>query len=307
VRWRERHVDGLAPLPSLRRVPKWLALCLTAAATITSALLILFWYLHPARSLVDIGRALLSFDLFGVADLVPGAEEGFLIQVAIVMLLASLVVGIRCSGTITGERERKTWESLLLTPLTARELVGGKLWGVMGASHDYVLVYAASALPLAALAGPLALLYTLLGLGITVLAMYFVGTAGLWCSVKAKNSWRSLLSTMGLSYVTAALAYVLTTPVIGIIATMLVFLLYVVDASLGTNMATTASRGMWWSVPVFFVASCIGLALALIWLARQFLSWTQRWIADRDRTRHWKEEPVYRRRRRAGTSYNAAH
>jgi hypothetical protein len=33
-------------------------------------------------------------------------------------------------------------------------------------------------------------------------------------------------------------------------------------------------------------------------MSRLFLNWAQRWIADRERTRHWNEEPVYRRSRR---------
>ena len=32
--------------------------------------------------------------------------------------------------------------------------------------------------------------------------------------------------------------------------------------------------------------------------AKFFLGWAQRWIADRERTRHWYEEPAYRRARR---------
>ena len=42
-----------------------------------------------------------------------------------------MVVGIRCSGAISGERERLTWEALLLTPLETRYLVRGKLRGIM--------------------------------------------------------------------------------------------------------------------------------------------------------------------------------
>src|SRR5262245_66316966 len=68
------------------------------------------------------------------------------------MLLASLLVGIRCSGAVSGEREKQTWEALLLTPLTSRQLIRGKLWGIMGASLIYVLAYAVPAL-LLSLAG----------------------------------------------------------------------------------------------------------------------------------------------------------
>ena len=100
--------------------------------------------------------------------LLPDAGTGFLIQSLVVMLLASLVVGIRCSGAITGERERQTWEALLLTPLSARQVVRGKLWGIMGASYWYLLAYAAPAAVLSALGGLLALWWTVLWLAVTV-------------------------------------------------------------------------------------------------------------------------------------------
>jgi hypothetical protein len=37
--------------------------------------------------------------------------------------------------------------------------------------------------------------------------------------------------------------------------------------------------------------------------SRLFLGWAQRWIADRERTRHWYDEPVYRRARRMPPVY----
>lgn len=298
IRWRERNVEGLAPLHSLRRVPSWLALTFIVIVTIGSSSLILYASLLPNKSLQDVCDALLVFDIFLVWEFVPEAEIGFLIQSIMVVLLSSLLVGIRCSGAITGERERKTWEAILLAPLTARELVLGKLWGVIGASYDYLVAYAVPVILFSALGGPLAFIYTLLGLAVTVLMMYFVGSAGLWCSVKSKNSWRSLLATLGLGYVAGGLIYLLTTPVILILAYALVLGVYLFDAFFGTSFGPSVSRGLGFTFPIFFLASCLGLAAIFIWMSRQFLSWSQRWIADRDRTRHWSEEPVYRRRRR---------
>lgn len=301
IRWRERNVEGLAPMYAFRRVPRWMAVAIIFLMTVLSSSLILLAFLAPGRTPADVGKALLSLNPFEVAELFPDAESGFLVQSILVMLLASLVVGIRCSGTITGERERKTWESLLLTPITARELVRGKLWGVMGASHDYLLAYALPALPLSLLGGPLAFFFTLLGLGVTVLAMYFIGAAGLWCSVKSKNSWRSLLATLGLGYVGGFLIYLLTSPIIWVLAMLLLLVLYFIDAGLGTDMAQSATRSLGLYVTLFFIASGVGLAVIFLIMSRQFLAWTQRWIADRDRTRHWNDEPVYRQRKRVVT------
>jgi hypothetical protein len=299
IRWRERHVEGLAPNPTLRRIPQWLGILLVGGLSLISSLLILRLSIAPGKSVNDVLRAILHLDLNRVAALLPHASNGFLIQGVVAMLLASLVVGIRCSGSITGEREKQTWEALLLTPISAKQMIRGKLWGVMWASYWYLLAYAAPAVTLSVFAGPLALCWTVLWLAVTVLAMYFIGATGLWCSVRSRNSWRSLLFTLGMGYVGGALMYVVTSPVIALFALLLVLLLYFIDVMIGTQMAALCLRNFPAYLQVFFVSSCVGLAVLFLLLARLFLSRAQRWVADRERTRHWYEEPIYRRSRRS--------
>lgn len=298
VLWRERHVEGLAPNPSLRRIPQWLGITAVAALTVLSSLTILGLSMAPGVTFLYLFKAFLRFDLAKVSALLPSADLGFLAQSVVVMLLASLVVGIRCSGSITGERERQTWEALLLTPLTAKQVIRGKLWGVMGASYWYLLAYAVPAVVLSVLGGFLALFWTVVWLAVTVLAMYFIGAAGIWCSVKSKNSWRALLSTMGLGYVGGTAIYLVTSPAIILLAVLIVLVVRILDGVLGTNMAAVLLTGLPLYLLVFFIASCFGLALIFWLMSRFFLNWAQRWIADRERTRHWNEEPVYRRSRR---------
>jgi ABC-type transport system involved in multi-copper enzyme maturation permease subunit len=55
------------------------------------------------------------------------------------LLVLTLVVGVRCSGSITGERERQTWDGLMTSPLTPRELVRGKLRGVLRGTWPYLI------------------------------------------------------------------------------------------------------------------------------------------------------------------------
>ena len=79
-------------------------------------------------------------------------------------------------------------------------MIHGKLWGVTGASYWYLLAYGAPAVMLSVLGGVLAFFWTLLWLGVTVLAMYFVGAAGLYCSARghvvvaesAGDAWHGL-------------------------------------------------------------------------------------------------------------------
>jgi ABC-type transport system involved in multi-copper enzyme maturation permease subunit len=293
VFWRERFVEGLAPNATLRAIPQWLAIGLLAGLSTLSSLAILAFSL--TGSLAELAQALLQLNVRQVADLMPEASTGFLVQGIVAMLLGSLIVGIRASGAITAEREKQTWEALLLSPLTAKSIVQQKMWGILGASYWYLVAYAAPALALSSLSGPLGFLYTLLWLGATVLAMYFIGAAGLWCSVRAPNSWRALLNTTLLGYLGGLAIYTVTSPFIFLLAGMLLLLLALIDWWVGTSLAELAYRNGTNFFRVFAISSAIALVVTFYLLARSFLYRTQRYIADRERVMHWYDEPYYSR------------
>ena len=298
IHWRERHVEGLAPLRTLRRFPAWLGVVLIAAASTASSLLILWIALPATGTVADVFRAAARFDMVRLQEMLPGAETGFLIQSIVIMILATLTVGVRCSGAVTSEREKQTWDSLLTSPLPARELIGGKLWGVAGASYWYLLAAASPAVILSVLAGLLAFFWTLLWLGVTVLAMYCVGAAGLYCSVRAKSSWRSLLATLALAYGGGAVVFLATSILSVVPAGVLYLFLNLLDAMLGTQLSRFAVRGMTTFVTLCFIAGC-GLLAFFFWLfSRRLLRWAAIWVTERERTRHWPDPPVYRRSRR---------
>ena len=300
VRWRERYVEGLSPNPSLRRAPQWLVITIIASLTTLSSLGILWWAKDRKVGTADVLRATMELNVRKVASLLPDASQGFWLQGLVAMLVASLVVGIRCSGSIATEREKQTWEAVLLTPMTAKQIIRGKLWGVMGACLWYLLAFAAPAVSLAALGGPLALFYTVLWVAVTILAMYFIGAAGLWCSVRARDSWRSLLHTLVVGYIGGLVLYLVISPAIAVVVGLLMLCLVVIDLVLGTNLAAMSFRAGLFSPGmgrVFFVSSCVSLVVAFWLLSQLFMSRAVRWIADRDRTRHWHDEPMYRRSR----------
>jgi ABC-type transport system involved in multi-copper enzyme maturation permease subunit len=297
VRWRERNVEGLAPAAGLRRIPYWLAVTILVLVSTASALLILGFTMTAGTTPADVFAIAWQFD-FRLGDLFPGAARGFLAQGVIVMLLASLVVGVRCSGAVTGERERQTWEPLLLTPLSASELIRGKLWGIMGASYGYLLAYGLPAILLSVLAGPLATIWTIVWLGVTVLAMYFIGAAGLWASVRSKSSWQALLKTLAWGYVLAALLNTVMSILLYIILSLILVLLIAVDVRMQTALSRTFLNNLGSSADLVFFTICISLALCCWFSAKFFLSSAQRSIAQRERTRHWPVAPVYRRAKR---------
>ena len=112
VAWKEYHIG--------RRVPPWLGVTLTIAA---------------AAALTAYGFD----DRFGNRSLARVSLYSSFTGWA--MLIGTLIVGVRCSGSITGERERHTWDGLMTSPLSAREIVRGKLRGVLRATWPYMLAY----------------------------------------------------------------------------------------------------------------------------------------------------------------------
>jgi ABC-type transport system involved in multi-copper enzyme maturation permease subunit len=231
--WKERYV-GL-------RVPRWVGLPVVVA----------------------IGAVFMAVAFSDVAGGMGGTNSYYRNSVLYSMggwslLLATLVVGVRCSGTITGERERQTWDGIMTTPLTIQRIVRGKLYGIICSTWPYVLAFWFGAMWMAGLTladDPRLMIAMLLSvpvgfglaalpkprwgewavtalvilvafgsgfeagiivggaMGVTWLAMYFLGVVGLYCSARSQTSWRSLLGTVSAGYVGGFALFCLSTPV----------------------------------------------------------------------------------------------
>jgi ABC-type transport system involved in multi-copper enzyme maturation permease subunit len=176
LRWKEQNIEGLRRLPVLRSLPRWVILgCLAGLSLPVFGLALLAtWESHTGGWFAG-----------------PGLAVAFLF---------SLAVGVRASATITSERERQTWEALLLTPLDAKQLIRAKVWGIIHSARPFLLACMIPAVLLALAAGPLAVVWVLVGWGATWIMMYYLGACGVRCSVKGTTSWKSLLATFGLGY-----------------------------------------------------------------------------------------------------------
>ena len=295
LRWKERQVEGIAPLGVLRRIPRWLGITLVALVTFISSWAIHLSNLPPGITGWRLWDSLVSFDIAGlVGDLTKlrPADDGFYWQGVIVAVLASLTVGIRCSGAVTGEREKNTWEGLLVTPLDSRSLIRGKLWGIIGACLPYLAAYLAVALPLAFLGGLAAAFWTVLWFGVTLMAMAYIGAAGLWCSARSKSSWRSLLLTLGFGYVggfvllfvpTVLVAFIMS----GVLYPVLALVARIAEPFFGANLARVFTSA--WPI-----ALCIALAAAFCVATEVLISSAEAFI-NRERIKHWERLPTYTR------------
>jgi ABC-type transport system involved in multi-copper enzyme maturation permease subunit len=291
LRWKERHVEGVAPLALLRSLPRWLGVALVFAATVLWGCSVLVDHLPPGETGDKVLQRISEGDWLGLwavaFDLSPASGEFFGMGI-LVMFLASLVVGIRCSGAVTGERERQTWEALLLAPLETPELIRGKLWGIVGATYPYLLAYALPALALAVLGGLAAAFWTALWLAVTWLAMCYVGAAGLWCSVRSKGSWRSLLGTLAFTYLGGFVLYCVLTAISAIVAMVLVMILEVFQSLGGTITPAGVGRFVARWMEVYAVAFCFTLAGAFALLTWQLLKAAEYRVGVLERTKQWK-------------------
>ena len=105
-------------------------------------------------------------------------------------MVLTLVVAIRASASVTGEKERGTWLALMLTTLSTREIILGKHRGIFAACVPYIAGHAAVTFPLALLLGFWATIYAVCSTLIMLLAVVLGSALGIWCSSRASSTWR---------------------------------------------------------------------------------------------------------------------
>ncbi len=289
VRWKERHVEGIAPLAVLRGFPRWLGLLLVVAATTWYSGEIFVAHVGGPGALWEAVRTL---DLTVVADqffVNTSAAAAFNQQGTLVVLLATLIVAVRCSGAVTGERERQTWEALLLTPLETRTLIRGKFWGILGAARPYLIAYAVPALLFSALCGLGALFWTALWLAVTCLGMAYAGAAGIWCSVMSSTSWRSLLGTLGVTYL-GGFAMTAINAVVGCVFTIILSILIALLGAQGA-MVMGGMSGFVLIMAAFQIGLCLGLGGAFVLAAWRLLASAEYRVGVLERVKHWRYAP----------------
>ena len=136
---------------------------------------------------------------------------------AAVLALATLAVAVRASSAVSGERERQTWEAVLLTPLAIRRLIASKLRGIVAATHPYLAAFAVPALYVTEYRDDWdSFLVLAVWIFATLIAIRFVGAAGIWCSARAPSSWIALLATLGVGYLGGGAVALFGVPVVTI-------------------------------------------------------------------------------------------
>lgn len=289
VLWRERWVQGFAPLAPLRAFPVWLGV---AAVLLATAVSLGYSLLRPLPNGVNPWTLLQAgefAELRAALERVPGRAETVRAHGLAVLQLFALMTAVRAAGSITGEREQGTWMTLLMTPLTTRAIVRGKLWGIFRACLPYLLAYAAAALPIAWFVGTNALFgqaALLLVLGLTLI---YVITVGLWCSVRARSTWRSLL----LTWVHCYLTWLGLLAVLGCFGSMLVGF---VEALVRLTRPFADLVSPFEDVPLGYVLILLALVLTFGAFTLRLLNSVEAYIDGEERTRIHDSSPYFIRR-----------
>jgi ABC-type transport system involved in multi-copper enzyme maturation permease subunit len=141
IRWRERYVLGLAPLPWLRGIPSWLGVfaifCLSAILSVTALDALTPGFMEALKQgewielwhmLNDISR--------------PERIQGEVWTLGIVLLfLGGLTMAVRCGNSISEEKRRKTWEDLILTGISVEDIAKSKVRGIYLAILPHLFAY----------------------------------------------------------------------------------------------------------------------------------------------------------------------
>jgi predicted RNase H-like HicB family nuclease len=156
IRWRECYVIGLAPLPVLRIIPRWLALLLVTASSAAIAGVLAESFAPGSMAALwklDVVQAFqrLRWNNDRIGGYVP-------IMGMIFVLSGTVLVGVRCGTSVAEEKRRNTWDDLLLTAQSFREITTGKMWGVLQGTLPYIIAYALPVFVFAAAGGAVAVL-----------------------------------------------------------------------------------------------------------------------------------------------------
>ena len=119
--------------------------------------------------------------------------------------LIEWAIGLRAAVSIASERERGTWDALMLSPLTGSEVVRGKLWGSLFALR-WLIVAALWAWALATIVGELEPGSFALRLASVLIVGTFMAAVGVRVALNSTTATRAMTVTLGIWLVAGALS-----------------------------------------------------------------------------------------------------
>jgi ABC-type transport system involved in multi-copper enzyme maturation permease subunit len=160
--------------------------------------------------------------------------------------LIQWAIGLRAAVSISSERERGTWDALLTSPLDARQIVGGKLYGSFYALRGLILA-ALLAWTLAAASGAIQVRDAVTWACSIVFVGAFMAAVGVRTSLACATATRAMSLTIG-TWLGAYVAVVVTAGVIILAGLFVCNAALIALAQIGVVPTVTA---LWIPLPAY--------------------------------------------------------
>lgn len=229
---------------------------------------------------VAVLAALVWKTAYGQTAMAPWSETvagAIGVSAMLVLWFSQWMIGMRAVSAISTERQRATWEGILVSPLEGKEIVIAKACGSVNALRWLIaaIVVAWSA---AVWAGSMTVSAYLSDLALLVAGGGFMVAIGVAVGIamRAGNTTRGMATTIGL-WMAAAIASAVLAGLMSVIGLLFAMALW------ATYLLATASSDLFASGPnlpgvvinVFYVTLRVGLYVAatiaiIIWLAARF-------------------------------------
>jgi hypothetical protein len=136
------------------------------------------------------------FEPLVIGDDLPRWMNGYVRGAGtVVACVCLLAIALRASSSVTGERERQTWESVLVTPLEGNAILFGKWLGVI-LSMRWAGLWLAAIWTVGLVFGGLSIFAVPLLAAACLVYAGFLSTLGLWFSMVSRSSLRANMGTM---------------------------------------------------------------------------------------------------------------
>jgi ABC-type transport system involved in multi-copper enzyme maturation permease subunit len=132
----------------------------------------------------------------GIGEAFPAWMNGYVRGAGtVVACVCLLAIALRASSSVTGERERQTWESVLVTPLESKAILFGKWLGVI-LSMRWAGLWLAAIWTLGLVFGALSIFAVPLLAAACLVYAGFLSSLGLWFSMVSRSSLRANMGTL---------------------------------------------------------------------------------------------------------------
>ena len=184
--WKEVFADGAGRGGCLGTVMTAAIFAMVFVVPVVGVFVLCVQFTPVLQDLFGVYAAPSSFaEQFGLFS--RGLNDWARIATGVLSTLAMLGAAVRGAGTVSGERDRDTWISLISTPLTTGEMLRGKFLGVvLGMRRIYTALLLVWAIALAfGEVEPVLVAASILFLAVYVSAFAWLG---IFCSITARTT-----------------------------------------------------------------------------------------------------------------------